>query len=90
MSPKAPSPSKFVQERDAALLSLDQFTIEEYGRKYGVKMSSNPDIFWASVHKARTGAVSLPREARLESKRWLAERGMSSLDDGDLDEEVTP
>jgi hypothetical protein len=38
------------------------------------------------MHKARTALRSLPLDVRLESKRWLTERGMRSLDEGELKE----
>lgn len=90
---KAPAPdvilsmATFVAERDQALLSLDRAKILAYGDKWGVNFNRVPGeehLFWASVHMARTGAKSLPLEARVESKRWLTERGLRSLDDGDV------
>lgn len=40
---------------------------------------------WADVqHKARTGALDLPIDERRISKEWLENRGLQSLDDGDL------
>jgi hypothetical protein len=74
----------FVAERDAALLSLDKDKILAYGDKWGVDWKLVPGKeywFWVSVHMARTGAKSLPMEARIESKRWLTERGLRSMDD---------
>jgi hypothetical protein len=32
----------------------------------------------------RTAVVSVPRELRVGSHRWLTERGHTTLDDGDL------
>lgn len=75
---------QFVADRDAAFLSLDRAQVEEFARKYGIDMSTNDEVFWASVHKGRTAAKNLPTEARRESKRWLLERGYSSFDDGDI------
>lgn len=76
----------FVKERDEALLSLDYNTIIAYAKKWGAKLPSynNNETFWGGVHKARTALVSLPMPARIESKKWLSERGMQSLDDGDI------
>lgn len=74
----------YVAERDAALLSLDRPTIEAFCRKYGLGISPREDTFWATVHKARTGAKTLPLEARSLSKAWLTERGLESWDDGDV------
>jgi hypothetical protein len=37
-----------------------------------------------TFHKSVTAAVGLPKEYRQISKNWLTQRGMRSLDDGDL------
>lgn len=74
----------YVAERDAALLSLDRATIEAFCIEYGLGISSKDDTFWATVHKARTAAKTLPLEARSLSKAWLTERGLESWDDGDV------
>lgn len=76
----------FLRERDEALLSLDRPRIEAYMAKYGEASSLPKDdrTFWAAIHKARTGARTLPMEARSLSKQWLTERGLSSFDDGDV------
>ncbi len=37
--------SNFVQERDAALLSLDEEKIKGYCRKYGVPIPSSDKVF---------------------------------------------
>ena len=74
-----------VQERNAAFLSLDEERIREYMIKWnGVDLPSNPDTFWASVHKAITAVKDLPINFRRQSKKYLTDRGMHSLDDGDL------
>lgn len=78
---------QFAAERNDALLSLDKEKILAYGQKWGVNFSKVPgdeEGFWASVHKARTAIPALPMAARVLSKRWLSERGMASMDDGDV------
>jgi hypothetical protein len=37
-----------------------------------------------TMHKCITAVRSLPMELRLNSKRWLEERGLEALDDGDV------
>lgn len=77
----------FAAERNDALLSLDKEKILAYGQKWGVNFNKVPgeeETFWASVHKARTAIPALPMAARVLSKRWLAERGMASMDDGNV------
>lgn len=79
--------AQFAVERNAALLSLDKEKILAYGQKWGVNFAKVPgdeEGFWASVHKARTAIPALPMAARVLSKRWLAERGMAGMDDGDV------
>lgn len=80
--------AQFVKERDEVLLSMDESKIRAYHVKhngYDPFVRFGPEVFWLSVHKAITGALSLPREFRLKSKAWLNERGSHSLDGGDLD-----
>lgn len=87
MSPEDEAEIKsFVKERDEVLLSLDIDRLISFHAKYNPtsKGFSSREVVEASMHKARTGAKSLPLEARYLSKRWLSERNMSSLDDGDL------
>lgn len=76
----------FVIERDAMLLDCDVNRMIAFHAKYNPNSPRfrNREVAEAALHKARTGALSLPIEARLQSKRWLNERNMSSLDDGDL------
>ena len=77
-----------VKERAEMLLSLDVDRCIAFYKKY------NPDrllpprrVIEAGMHKARTGALSLPKEERKKSKRWLREHDMDTMpiDDGDLD-----
>jgi hypothetical protein len=44
-------------------------------------MSDDPNVFWATIHKARTGAKDLPADERKKSRDWLAERGMTHMGD---------
>lgn len=76
----------FVKERDTMLLACDIDQMLSFHAKHNPNAPEfrDRDTVEAAIHKARTGALSLPIEARLESKRWLNQRGMSSLDSGDL------
>lgn len=80
--------NQFIQERNAALLSLDEAKIRAYMEKYSGPdyplNKATPEVFWRAVHKAITGCPSLPWEFRMKSKAWLDERGSKSMDDGDL------
>lgn len=76
----------FVKERDEILLAGDIDRMMEFHARNNPSSPAFPSrqVAEISFHKARTALVSLPREIRLISKRWLRERGYSSLDDGDL------
>ena len=64
-----PDLKKFLRERNEALLSLD---LEYAGRMTG---SRDKIILLLALHKSRYECVQLPDEPRLESARWLRERG---------------
>ncbi len=67
---------KFAQERDEALLSLDEQKIRAYMRKYGVSFNPEDEIvWWAGVHKAILGILSATPEQRGRSEKWLVEHG---------------
>ena len=66
---------KFVQERDEALLSLDEKKIRAYGKKYGVPFPKDELVFWAGIHKARTAITSFPEDEKERSRKWLIEHG---------------
>ena len=66
---------KFAQERDDALLSLDEKKIRTYGKKYGVPLPKDEQVFWAGIHKARTAITSFPEDEKERSRKWLIEHG---------------
>jgi hypothetical protein len=76
----------FVKERDEMLMACDVEKMKAFHAKHNphVRPSPSDDVAWLSLHKARTGAKSLPMEARVYSYNWLKARGSSSLDDGDV------
>jgi hypothetical protein len=76
--------NEFVRDRDAALLSMSKKKIEAYALKYGVNLPDDESLFWLTIHKARTGATSLPMIERAASKFWLTHFAYESLDDGDV------
>lgn len=65
----------FIQERDVALMSLDEEKIKGYCRKYGVPIPSSDKVFWLSVHKAICNITSASTEQRRRSAQWLVEHG---------------
>lgn len=76
----------FVKERDEMLMALDIDRMFAFHAKYNPgRQFSNRQVAEISLHKARTAAKSLPMFARALSKRWLEERGYTSMDDGDIE-----
>ena len=76
---------EFIRERDEAFLSLDEKCIRMMFKKYNHKDApADPEVFWASVHKAITGDLNLPFEFRCASKAYLDAHGFMSFDDGEL------
>lgn len=86
LKPEEAEIKAFVAERDEVLLACDVDRMIALHTKYnpGSRTFISREIAEIALHKARTVAKSLPIESRLASKRWLSERGYSSLDDGDL------
>jgi hypothetical protein len=74
-APRYGLPQDLVEARDAALLSLDEWKIRRYMRRYRITAPSDPYEFWMGVHKARAQHRSLPMFARQESVEWLIARG---------------
>lgn len=76
----------FLKERDEVLMSLDVDRVMAFHAKHnpGSDVHNDREAAEVGMHKARTACLSLPREARMLSKRWLSERGYKSMDDGDL------
>lgn len=65
----------FVQERDAALLSLDEKRIKTYCRAWGVPIPNSNEVFWRAVHKAVCNITSASTEQRRRSAQWLVAHG---------------
>lgn len=74
----------FKLERNEALLSLDEGKIRAFHLNWNGKTIPQGKVFWGSIHKAITGCLDLPLEFRKQSKKWLNENNLKSLDDGDL------
>lgn len=67
--------STFVKDRDAALLSLDENKIRSFCRKYNVRISDNPLVFWASVYKSILAMKNSPADIRKTAEDWLDSHG---------------
>ena len=80
---------EFNEERNAVLLTGDVEQFRAFGCRNGHKWeTASHEILEISMHQARTAIVALPRSNRQESWRWLTERGLETLDDGDLFDET--
>ena len=65
----------FVKDRDAALLSLDENKIRAFCRKYNIRTSDNPLVFWASVYKSILVMKNSPADIREKAGAWLDSHG---------------
>lgn len=93
MTPEVEAEIKaFVKERDEMLMSGDVDLCIAFHEKHNavIRAFPNRQVAEISLHQARTAARSLPMGYRLESKKWLSERGYTSLDDGELQEPSQP
>lgn len=74
----------FLNERDAALLSMDRSTITTFMQAHSLTIPDDEGTFWAAVHHARVATRTLPMDARTESKRQLLAWGEMPMDDGEV------
>lgn len=77
----------FLRERDEMLMAGDIDRLIAFQKKHNpdIRAFPNREVAEISLHMTRTAARSLPMTYRMESKKWLTERGYKSLDyDGDL------
>ncbi len=76
---------QMIGERNRALLSLNADAILTYmdkyspaeGRRMSLYLQSNPDIFWAAVHKSRCQISTFSKKVYAESAKWLQEHGFN-------------
>jgi hypothetical protein len=85
MNPLRQKIREFNRERNEMLLKGDIEALKAFVKKHNMPLFfTNDDGTWIVLHKAITSCRSLPLEYRLQSKRWLTERGHHSHDDGEL------
>lgn len=87
MTPEVEAKIKaFVKERDEMLLACDVDRMLAFYVKHNPNSPkfSSREVAEAALHKARTCVTNFPMDERIKSKRWLKERGMSSMDEGDV------
>lgn len=68
---------KFVNERNAALFSLDRARIEAFFEKYNLEKPVNDTVFWAVVYKCICSITSAPPDIAAQANTWLLEHGMT-------------
>lgn len=71
--------AKFVQDRNEALLSLDESKIRVFAVAYGIALPIHDQTFWGMVHKARLEIPTLSEEAHKVSREWLHKHGMKTF-----------
>lgn len=71
--------------RDEMLLACDVDLLIAFMKEHNPgHVFSCREVAEMTLHKSRTAVRSLPMEARRLSKRWLLDRGFTSMDDGDV------
>ena len=73
--------AQFINDRNRALVSLNEKRIKKYFRKWGIPYPTDEKVFWAAIHKAivelyMNGGRFITEEHYKRSKQWLEERGM--------------
>ena len=68
---------KYVNERNAALFSLDRARIEAFFEKYDFEKPVNDTVFWAVVYKCICSITSAPPDIATQANAWLLEHGMT-------------
>jgi hypothetical protein len=71
---------EYREQRNAALLSLDENIIRDHLFKFGFPVPSNTEAFWLGIHKAITACTDLPIEFRKQSAQWLFDHGSTPWD----------
>ena len=79
--------SMFINERNSALVSLNEKRIKKLFRKWGVPYPEDRTVFWASVHMSiieiyKCGGRYVKKEHYERSKEWLVQNGLSHMADG--------
>jgi hypothetical protein len=74
----------YIRERDAMLLKRDPDALIAFLAAHRLPVPSSRASAEVTLHKSITAVQSLPLQIRKASKAWLAERGLHSLDDGEL------
>lgn len=68
---------RFLEERNAALFSLDENRIKEYCRKHGLQIPENKKVFWGAIYKSICNITDAPNEVVEIARQRLKEMGWS-------------
>lgn len=73
---------QFKKERHEFLMKGDYNDgMERFCKKWKIRFHKSANVREIILHKARTGCMTLPKEMRDASVRWLTEKGYSHFAD---------
>ena len=73
--------AEYIRRRDKILIDLDVDEMIALMKEAGARsVPSNRDVALIALHKARAVVTSVPENLRLESKKWLTDRGFTYWD----------
>jgi len=75
---------EFNEKRNKLLLAHDLEGLRKFLKERKMPYPRDNATMRVTMHKSITAVQSLPKEFRQKSKDWLTNRGLTSLDDGDL------
>lgn len=75
---------EFNEKRNKLLLAYDREGLRRFLRSRKMPYPRDNLTMEITMHKSITAVLTLPKAFRQKSKDWLTERGLQSLDDGDL------
>ncbi len=70
----------FINEKVAALESLDEGKIRRFCERWGLDMPSDADTLWTGIHIARALDYNVSRDKRADSALWCARKGINLKD----------
>ena len=75
---------QYLEQRNQVLLKGDLEGLRKFLVAKKLPCPRSKSMLEVTLHKSITAAMALPKEYRQRSKNWLTQRGLKSLDDGDL------
>lgn len=73
----------FIKEREEVFSSMDEKKIQDYCKKYNIKLPEDKDIFWAAIHKVVCELfshknTSITEDQYNNSRDWLKQHGFTT------------